>query len=139
MLVDRELAAQQAGDFAADRQAQAGAAVLAAGGAVGLLEGLEDDPLLVLRDADAGVLDREGEDLAGLVERSLAVSSRSAAARPQLHLAALGELEGVGEQVLEDLLQALVVGVHGAAAGRRVEVDAEVELLVLARSGRKVR
>jgi hypothetical protein len=42
-----DLAAQQLGQLAADRQAQAGAAVLAAGGAVGLLEGLEDDLLLV--------------------------------------------------------------------------------------------
>ena len=56
-----DLAAQQPRDLAADRQAQAGAAVLAAGAAVGLLEGLEDDLLLVRRDADAGVGDGEGE------------------------------------------------------------------------------
>ena len=41
--------------LAADGQAQAGAAVLAAGAAVGLLERLEDDLLLVRRNADAGV------------------------------------------------------------------------------------
>jgi len=40
--------------LAADGQAQAGAAVLAAGAAVRLLERLEDDLLLVRRDADAG-------------------------------------------------------------------------------------
>ena len=50
---------QQARQLAADRQAQAGAAVLAAGAAVGLLERLEDDLLLVRRDADAGVGNRE--------------------------------------------------------------------------------
>ena len=54
-----DFAAQQARQFAADGKAQAGAAVLAAGGAVGLLEGFEDDPLLVLRNADAGIGDRE--------------------------------------------------------------------------------
>ena len=50
-----DLAAEQPGDFAADRQAQARAAVLAARAAVGLLERLEDDLLLVRRNADAGV------------------------------------------------------------------------------------
>ena len=39
-------AAEQAGEFAADGEAEAGAAVLAAGAGVGLLEGLEDDALL---------------------------------------------------------------------------------------------
>ena len=58
-----DLAAEQHGQFAADGQAQAGAAVLARGAGVGLLEGLEDQPLLLRRDADAGVLDREGDDL----------------------------------------------------------------------------
>ena len=55
LAVDAQVAAEQAGDLAADREAEAGAAVLAAGRAVGLLERLEDQPLLVLRDADAGV------------------------------------------------------------------------------------
>ena len=38
----------------------------------------------------------------------------------QRHLSALGELEGVGEQVLDDLLQALGIGQHRA---RQVLVD----------------
>ena len=50
-----DLAAQQPGDLAADRQAQPRAAVLPARAAVGLLERLEDDLLLVRRDADARV------------------------------------------------------------------------------------
>ena len=50
-----DLAAEQAGDLAADRQAEARAAVLPARAAVGLLEGLEDDLLLVSGNADAGV------------------------------------------------------------------------------------
>ena len=60
-----DFAAEQHGQFAADGEAQAGAAVLARGAGVGLLEGLEDEPLLLRRDADAGVLDGEGDDLAG--------------------------------------------------------------------------
>ena len=42
-----DLAAQQVGQLAADRQTQAGSAVLAAGAGVGLHEGLENDLVLV--------------------------------------------------------------------------------------------
>ena len=56
------LAAEQAGQLAADGEAEAGAAVLAAGAGVGLLERLEDDALLLGRDADAGVRHLEGDD-----------------------------------------------------------------------------
>ena len=63
-----DLAAEQHGQLAADGEAQAGAAVFAGGAGVGLLEGLEDEPLLLRRDADAGILDGEGDDLAGLAE-----------------------------------------------------------------------
>ena len=64
-----DLAAEQLGNFAADRQAEAGAAVLAAGRAVGLLERFEDDLVLVRRDADAGVFDLERDDVGGAIER----------------------------------------------------------------------
>ena len=70
-----DLAAQQLGQLAADRQAQAGAAVLAAGRAVGLLERLEDDLLLVARDADAGVRHRERNHLLRATRSSLSGSS----------------------------------------------------------------
>ena len=60
-----DFAAEQDGELAADGQPEARAAVLARGAGVGLLEGLEDEPLLFRRDADAGVLDREGDDLRG--------------------------------------------------------------------------
>src|SRR5690606_16048496 len=46
-----DLAAEELGELAADREAEARAAVLARGRAVGLLERLEDDLLLVGRDA----------------------------------------------------------------------------------------
>ena len=61
-LVEPDLAAEQPGDLAADGEAEARAAVLAARAAVGLLEGLEDDLLLVAGDADARVGDRERDD-----------------------------------------------------------------------------
>src|ERR687894_629001 len=55
-----ERAAEQAGDLTRYREAEPSAAVLAARAALPLLEGLEDQPQLVLRDADSGVPDREG-------------------------------------------------------------------------------
>ena len=56
-----DFAAEQARQFAADRKAEAGAAIFAAGAGVGLLERLEDQLLLVLRDADAGIGHFEGD------------------------------------------------------------------------------
>ena len=76
-----DLAAEQLGELARDGQAQAGAAVLAAGRAVGLLERLEDDLLLVGRDADAGVAHLEGDHALGCARapRPRATSPRSPA------------------------------------------------------------
>ena len=61
MLSRGDGAAEQVGDLAADRQTQPGATVLAAGGAVGLLERTEDHLQLLLGDADAGVDDPQGD------------------------------------------------------------------------------
>src|SRR6266850_2863263 len=58
-----DLAAQQARQRAADGQPQPGPAEGPAGGGVRLLEGLEDQLVLLARDADAGVRDGEGEHL----------------------------------------------------------------------------
>src|SRR5258705_8217298 len=110
-----ELAAEQARQLAADRQAEARAAVLAAGRAVGLLEGLEDDLLLVRRDADAGIDDRERD------------RRRRERRDHELHLAFARELEGVGEQVLEDLLQPRGVGADGLRQPG-LDDDAKAEL-----------
>src|SRR5581483_3504238 len=65
---DLDFSSEEPGDFTADRQPQPGPAVLAAGGAVGLLKRLEDQLLLVLRNADAGVNHREGDDMVGLIQ-----------------------------------------------------------------------
>ena len=65
LALDVDLAADQPGDLPADRQPEAGAAELAADRAVRLLEGLEDRPQLLGRDADAGVGDLEGQHPVG--------------------------------------------------------------------------
>ena len=69
MLSTLQLAAEQARDLAADRQAEAGAAIFAAGGAVGLLERFEDQLLLVLGNADAGIGDGNRQRLRGARRR----------------------------------------------------------------------
>ncbi len=79
--------------FAADRQAQAAAAVLRRGaGAIGLLEAAEQALLLFLADARPGVAHFE------MQRAQLAV-----AARMQGDGSAAGELDRVGEQVEQDL------------------------------------
>src|SRR6266404_3224773 len=123
--------AEQAGDLATDGEAQSGAAVLAARAAVRLLERLEDDLLLLERDADAGIGDREGEDRLRLAQ-VLAVASRLGAHRPDLegYAAPPRELEGVGEEILDDLLQPLGVRDHGSRFCR-IEPHRELESLRL--------
>src|SRR6185295_9324626 len=64
--------AEQPRNFPADRQAKACAAILAAGAAVRLLEGLKDELLLLGRDANAGVGDGECDDRARMIEHFLA-------------------------------------------------------------------
>src|SRR6185437_12985553 len=122
-------AAEQARQFAADGEAETGAAVFAAGRGVGLLEGLEDDLLLLGRNADAGIGHLEGHYARGLTEHRMV---RGPARLRRHHLepdaAARGELERVRKQVLEHLLQALGVGGQ-AAAELAVDRDLEAELL----------
>ena len=124
-----QLAAQQLGQLAADGEAEARAAVLAAGAGVGLLEGLEHDLLLLDRDADAGVGDLEGHHRARLVERHV-VGAPAGLGRhdAQAHAALGGELQRVAEQVLQDLLQALGIG-DDAAAEMLVDLHLERQAL----------
>ena len=67
--------------FAADRQAQTGAAVFAAGAGIGLLERLEDDALLFRRDADAGVGDLERDTVGALPQRRMVACGQPARPR----------------------------------------------------------
>src|SRR6266571_3789683 len=57
-----DLSAEQAGELAAYRQPEPGAAVMPAGRAVGLLERLKNDVLLILRYPDASGDDREPDN-----------------------------------------------------------------------------
>ena len=89
-----DLPAKQVGQLAADGEAQAGAAVLAAGAGVGLLEGLEDDLLLLDRNADAGIGDLERHHRRRLVEhRMLRAPTAHRRRDVEPHAALGGELE----------------------------------------------
>src|SRR5579875_2323808 len=91
-----DVPAQEFCDLAAYGQAQPGAAKLAAGGAVGLVEGLEDQLLLVGRDAYSGVDHREGDHGRRPVEDLvLRVPSPGRRLDHQLDAALFRELEGV--------------------------------------------
>ena len=106
-------------------------AVLARGGAVGLLERLEDQaaacpsgmptPVSVTAKAITARRAQHVVAQAGAVGR---VADR------QRHAALVRELERVREQVLEDLLEPLLVGDDRARAAR-VEVDLERQALLL--------
>ena len=63
-----DFAAEQARQFAADGEAEAGAAIFPAGAGVGLLERLEDQLLLFQGNADAGVGHLEGDHGRRMVE-----------------------------------------------------------------------
>ena len=108
--LDRDLAAEQSRQLARNRQAEAGAAELAVGRAVGLAERLEDDLLVLGGDADAGVAHRERHEFALRRGRiSSATSPRSV------------NLSAFDSRFLQDLRQALRVGVDGRGQVRRLD------------------
>ena len=98
LALDADLAAHELDEAPADGQAEAGAAVPPRGGGVGLRERLEQHVELLGRDADAGVAHREAQRRRGLTLLHEPHRHR--------HLAALGELDGVADQVGEHLAQA---------------------------------
>ena len=123
-----DLAPQQHRQFAADGQAQAGAPVLACGAGVGLLEGLEDQPLLVGRHANAGVFHREGHHLLRLGQHRV-VNGPALLGHldTDVHVALRGEFHRVGQQVLQDLLQALrVAGQRARQVLREADLEGQV-------------
>src|SRR5882762_1395355 len=108
----------------------AGGALTTAGSTVRLLESLKDDLLLVRGDTDAAVRNHEGNHLCGLVQ--LRAARRPAALGghdSQLYGALGGELEGVRQQVLQNLLQALLVGLDHCGQSR-IDADREIEVLL---------
>ena len=93
------MSAMQLDQLAGHGEAQPGAAVHAGHGAIALFEGLEDGLLAVGRDADAGI-------------RHLDLDARAARTRANGHATAFGELDGVADQVVQDLLQPVLVRIH---------------------------
>ncbi len=77
-----DFAAEQACQFAADREPEAGAAIFAAGAGIGLLERLEDQLLLLQRNADAGIGHLEGDHGRRVVEHGM-LGAPAAHARPR--------------------------------------------------------
>src|SRR6185312_2283874 len=120
--VDADLAAHHRRQLLGDGEAEAGAAIAARRRLVGLGEGLEDPALRFRRHADTGVADFDAQlhgfraDLVG--------------ADVDHDLAALGELDGVADQVGQHLAQA--AGIAGEAARQvRRDVGAEAQALLL--------
>ena len=124
-------AAQQTRQFAADCQPQPRAAVFAAGGAIGLLECLEDDLLLVFGDADASIADGKRHHRRGLAQGGV-VATPALRRWPdfQSHFAFSRELERIGQQVLGDLLQAPFIGKYRGREGI-IELDGKFQFLVV--------
>src|SRR5262245_16270403 len=106
-----DFAAQQARQFAADGKTQAGPTVLSAGAGIRLLEGLEGVPLFFERNADSGIGHFQRDYRRRLIENRVLLTPASDRSRSvEAYAAVFGELEGVRQEVLEHLLQALGVG-----------------------------
>ncbi len=104
--LELEVSVEGARQLLREQEPQPRAAELASHRVVGLDERLKELAALLGRDTDAGVLDQERELLRGAVRarrRGLALDG---------HLAALGELDGVPDQVDEDLPQPRRIGAH---------------------------
>lgn len=83
---------------AGDGSAEAAATVAASGGGIGLGEALEDALLGVLGDANPGIRHLETQPRRGGIGRHRGHS--------QVHVALFGELDGIAQQVEQDLAQA---------------------------------
>ncbi|MDT4822466.1 hypothetical protein FQZ97_556660 [compost metagenome] len=99
-----DLAAHQLRQPARDRQPQSGAAETPGGTAFALHEGREQVLDVIPGDADAGVLDTDH------YHRGLAVHRLDAGMQPDAAVA--GELDGVAEEVEQDLPDADAIGMH---------------------------
>ncbi len=108
--VDRDRATHQGHQLAADRQAQAGTAVAARGGGVGLLELLEQARQRIGRDADAGVAHGEAHHVPALPAHLVVGAQLDL----QVDRTRPGELEGIPDQVDQHLAQAGRVADHEA-------------------------
>ncbi len=115
-----DLASEQLDEFAADRQAETAATILAGRRGIGLDEGIEYARGDVLLHPDAAVGDLEAKP----------ARACGRLGRAHAHLALRCELDGVGEKVREDLAKSVSVASDDA---RHTRVNREDDLEVLAR------
>src|SRR5581483_1440034 len=106
LAVDVERAAMQLDETLAERQAEPGALIAAAELARNLGERHQRLPQLILGDTDAGIRD-------GNVEPAIGTDEGAQGDRP----VARRELDGIGEQVDQDLLEILPVAVEQRQSG----------------------
>ena len=98
------------GQHVGDRKAKTGAAIGAADGRIGLRKTLKDRLNAVGRNADAGILDRN-LDQVGIV--------RVRAAQDKAHMPLSGEFHGVAHQIQQDLPQLALIPDDPCRFGRR--------------------
>src|SRR2546422_3823675 len=103
-----DLTAEQQCQFATDRETKAGAAIFSRCSGVGLLEGLENQLLLLRRNAGAGILDGESDHVLRLAEHGMIdTPAFRRQIDPQFDVALSRELDGVRQKILQDLLKTL--------------------------------
>src|SRR5690606_33834698 len=105
--------AQQLSETAADGKPETSAAVFAAGGTHGLLEGFKDDELFLNRNADTGVADGKANHHLTLVEVGIRLPPACGPEKLETYTAFLREFECIRQQILQNLVESLNVGVNG--------------------------
>src|SRR5580692_8362550 len=93
-----DFASEQTGQLAADGEAQTCASVLAAGAGICLLESLEDDPLLIQRNANASIGNLKSDNRSRFSQnRMIFAPAAPGSGDRQAHAPEFGKLERVGQ------------------------------------------
>src|SRR5260370_31201802 len=108
------MTAREMGGLAKYRRRRATYAILAARGAVCVRERCRHGMLLVIRDTDAGVRNRQGDDTFGVIQGgSVCAPASGGRLGRKRDPARFRELERIAEQVVEDLLESLGISWDG--------------------------
>ena len=118
LTVNGHLPAQHFHQLTGYRQPQPGSAVMTADRTIDLLERLENPLVLILGDANAAIAHLQLQRLGRAIVEG-------AAAHQQFHLALLGKLQRVGQQVTQDLLQPCAIGIQRK---RHIGIDNNLQL-----------